>query len=383
MIQLPPTPLHDLNPAFHQEFSSMSWSALHAMPSTTSVGPSLKEVNTFSQHKSHSIFHHGAEIEQQNKFRQEKVIISAPLDYLGSLPGKDIRGKLISAFNEWFKIPEEKLEVIKRVVGLLHVASLLYVHEIQHTHFEPSLTKPSKSLYRIDDIQDSSKLRRGLPVAHNIFGVAQTINSANYAYFRAQSELFTLGKPQALDIFTEELLRLHRGQGMDLYWRDSLICPTEEEYLEMVANKTGGLFRLAIKLIQLESENTMDCVPLVDLLGVIFQIRDDYQNLQSDQYAKNKGFGEDITEGKFSYPIIHSIRKDNGNSQLMNILRQKTEDEDVKRYTIQIIESTGSFEYTRQKLISLTAQARALLKSLGVDQSSGLASILEFLELKQ
>ncbi len=41
---------------------------------------------------------------------------------------------------------------------------------------------------------------------------------------------------------------------MDLYWRDSLTCPTEEEYLEMVANKTGGLFRLAIKLIQLESD---------------------------------------------------------------------------------------------------------------------------------
>ena len=125
-----------------------------------------------------------------------------------------------------------------------------------------------------------------------------------------------------------------------------------------------------------------DCVPLVDLLGVIFQIRDDYQNLQSDQYAKNKGFGEDITEGKFSYPIIHSIRNDPGNSQLMNILRQKSEDETVKRYTIQIIESTGSFEYTRQKLISLTTKARTMLADLGVDQSSGIASILEFLELK-
>jgi len=124
-------------------------------------------------------------------------------------------------------------------------------------------------------------------------------------------------------------------------------------------------------------------VPLVDLLGVIFQIRDDYQNLQSDQYAKNKGFGEDITEGKFSYPIIHSIRHDSGNSQIMNILRQKSEDEAVKRYTIQIMESTGSFEYTRQKLVSLTARARAMLSRLGVDHSSGIASILEFLELKQ
>jgi hypothetical protein len=32
----------------------------------------------------------------------------------------------------------------------------------------------------------------------------------------------------------EELLFLHRGQGLDLLWRDSLQCPTEEEYIHMV-----------------------------------------------------------------------------------------------------------------------------------------------------
>lgn len=40
---------------------------------------------------------------------------------------------------------------------------------------------------------------------------------------------------------------------MDLYWRDSLICPSEADYLEMVGNKTGGLFRLAVRLMQAES----------------------------------------------------------------------------------------------------------------------------------
>jgi geranylgeranyl diphosphate synthase, type III len=37
---------------------------------------------------------------------------------------------------------------------------------------------------------------------------------------------------------------------MDLFWRDSLTCPSEEEYVEMVNNKTGGLLRLAVKLMQ-------------------------------------------------------------------------------------------------------------------------------------
>ena len=35
-------------------------------------------------------------------------------------------------------------------------------------------------------------------------------------------------------MFTEQLIELHRGQGMDIHWRDSYTCPTEEQYKLMV-----------------------------------------------------------------------------------------------------------------------------------------------------
>lgn len=50
-----------------------------------------------------------------------------------------------------------------------------------------------------------------------------------------------------------------------------------------VETETGGLFRLAVKLMQAESASNEDYVPLVNLMGLIYQIRDDYMNLQSDQ----------------------------------------------------------------------------------------------------
>lgn len=111
--------------------------------------------------------------------------------------------------------------------------------------------------HSVDDVEDNSLLRRGIPVAHSIFGTAQTINSANYVYFGALQELLKLGNPRAIQIYTDELCNLHRGQGMDLFWRDTLTCPSEEDYLEMVGNKTGGLFRLAVKLMQVESRSNM------------------------------------------------------------------------------------------------------------------------------
>lgn len=277
-------------------------------------------------------------------------IVRGPYNYVVSHPGKDIRSQLIAAFDAWLEVPKASLEIITKVVGMLHEASLL-----------------------VDDVQDSSELRRGYPVAHHIFGVPQTINSANYMYFVAVQELLKLGNQQALQTFADELVNLHRGQGMDLFWRDTLTCPSEEDYLEMVGNKTGGLFRLGIKLMQAESPHiaTFDCVPLVNMIGLIFQIRDDYINLASQEYSAHKGMCEDLTEGKFSFPVIHSIRSNPSDLQLISILKQKTSDVQVKRYAVAYMQGTGSFEYTREVLATLIERARKL--TLELDQGRGKA----------
>lgn len=300
-----------------------------------------------------------------SSWSQEKEnILKGPYTYLESHPGKDIRSQLISAFNEWLQVPASSLAVITRVVALLHTASLL-----------------------IDDVEDNSQLRRGIPVAHSIFGTAQTINSANYVYFCALQELLTLNNPLVIQIYTEELLNLHRGQGMDLFWRDTLTCPTEDDYLEMVGNKTGGLFRLAIKLMMAESPShnfnpnpdlphfPADYIPLVNTIGLLFQILDDYRNLSDTTYTQNKGLCEDLTEGKFSFPIIHAIRSDPNNLVLINILKQKTTDDEVKRYATQYMESCGSFSYTRRVLRGLTKKAISLADEIdlraGAQQGRG------------
>ncbi|KAM4057609.1 polyprenyl synthetase domain-containing protein [Hirsutella rhossiliensis] len=286
---------------------------------------------------------------------KEKVV-RAPFDYAISHPGKDFRSQVIAAFDAWLQVPPSSLQVITKVIAILHESSLL-----------------------LDDVQDSSELRRGFPVAHNIFGIPQTINSANYMSFVALRELQELNSPRAISVFAEELVNLYRGQGMDLFWRDTLTCPTEDDYLEMVSNKTGGMFRLGIKLMQAESAANIDCVPLVNLVGLIFQIRDDYMNLSSTEYTENKGMCEDLTEGKFSFPIIHSIRSDSSNLRLVNILKQKTTDVQVKRYAVSYMESTGSFAYTRSVLTTLIERARKMALELdaGQNRAQGVLKILE------
>jgi len=290
----------------------------------------------------------------------EEEILMGPFDYLESQPGKDLRSKFMHAFNAWLQVPAHSLSVIMRVVSMLHTASLL-----------------------IDDIQDSSQLRRGAPVAHDVFGTAQTINSANYVYFCALENISALENPALIRIYTEELLNLHRGQGMDLFWRDTLTCPTELEYIRMVGNKTGGLFRLAVRLMCVESRQTQHeakYVRLVNSIGVLFQVLDDYRNLTDSFYAKNKGFCEDLTEGKFSFPVIHSIQSEkNGGSFLLDILRLRTTDEGIKRDAVSYIKQRGSLSYTQVVLKVLKTDILRQVDEVDVGQgkSGPLKGILE------
>ncbi|XP_039749417.1 geranylgeranyl pyrophosphate synthase isoform X1 [Pararge aegeria] len=272
--------------------------------------------------------------------QDEKLLM--PFIYIQQVPGKQIRSKLTLAFNYWLKVSDEKLRAIGEIVQMLHNSSLL-----------------------VDDIEDNSILRRGIPVAHSIYGIASTINAANFVVIIALDRTLQLGHPMATTVYTEQLLELHRGQGIEIYWRDNFQCPTEQEYSEMTMKKTGGLFMLAIRLMQLFSDNKSDFGKLSSILGLYFQIRDDYCNLCLQEYSENKSYCEDLTEGKFSFPIIHAIQNQKGDNQVLHILRQRTRDVEVKRYCISLLEKFGSFQYTRERLQQLDDEARAEVKRLG------------------
>jgi geranylgeranyl diphosphate synthase type 3 len=47
-----------------------------------------------------------------------------------------------------------------------------------------------------------------------------------------------LGSAHANEQFLDEMLRLHWGQGFELYWRDHHTCPTHADYQRMVLDST-------------------------------------------------------------------------------------------------------------------------------------------------
>jgi geranylgeranyl diphosphate synthase type 3 len=83
-------------------------------------------------------------------------------------------------------------------------------------------------------MQDQTVLRRGVPVAHTIYGVPSTITAATYANFLALNKVHNLNHPKAIVLYTEHMVRTYQAQGIEIYWRDNHTCPSVKEYEEVI-----------------------------------------------------------------------------------------------------------------------------------------------------
>lgn len=317
----------------------------HDLPSETEV--SDKEVNVCTvEEKSETI-----DLHLGSCAALDDSALLDPVNYIQSLPSKNMRSKVIDAFNVWFQLPAEQIDTIKAAVEDVHHSSLV-----------------------LDDIQDSSSLRRGFAATHHVFSPAQCINSATYMVARAASRIAAhQDHPKIVQTFLDGLKDMALGQSWDLSWRATGHCPSTAEYMAMVDGKTGAMFDMTLRMMQDFSE--VEKWPMSELnefakiLGRWYQVRDDYQNLRDEQYAAQKGFCEDLEEGKLSYPLTVCCARDPVAQRIiMGIFRQKQAGAplalNVKMQILDLLHRTGALQHTWDVLQELQKKAEVALSKL-------------------
>ncbi|USW55040.1 Putative polyprenyl synthetase, isoprenoid synthase domain superfamily [Septoria linicola] len=272
-----------------------------------------------------------------------ETMVLEPTQYIESMPSKGVRNTAIDALDVWYQVPDTALQTIRDIVTTLHNSSLM-----------------------LDDIQDGSLLRRGLPATHVVYGISQTINAANHLMIKAVKAAESLSSTAA-SILTKRLLEAHIGQGMDLYWKHHTSIPTEQDYFAMVDGKTGGLFMLVAELMRSQAtiNTSLELGGLMTTIGRFFQARDDYQNLEASEYAEQKGVAEDINEGKLSLPLIHALQSTKHRGRLLSILQQRKSgngvDMEVRKLAVDDIKAAGGMKYTRSVVMKLEKEVEGLI----------------------
>ena len=233
----------------------------------------------------------------------------------------------------------------------------------------PLVEIPHNGSLIIDDIEDQAELRRGETAIHILYGTDTAINTGNFLYFLPILLLEDNTLPYcpekklaAFRIYTENLRRLHLGQGLDIFWHNHhSLLPSKEEYLRMCSYKTGSLSRMAAQLAVVcadaDNRHTELLGSLSETLGVAFQILDDVINLETGNPGKQRG--DDLVEGKKSLPVLLFLQENPEQKHKIASLFTHARSRGISgaseeiEETIMLMKASGSIEKAKNMALSL------------------------------
>jgi geranylgeranyl diphosphate synthase type I len=249
----------------------------------------------------------------------------------------------------------EKALPVAAGVELAHVASLIH-----------------------DDIIDQGVLRRNVEAAHVKYGFPVAIITGdmliikNFCAIAKSAQVNGVSPEQVvrvLEVSSQAGITLCEGESMDMEFMNRYDI-TEEECLEMYRKKTSIGFSAPLIMGGIIGGGTNAEVEALGrfgtLVGVAFQIQDDYLGLFGEEKKLGKPLSGDITEGKRTFLVVHALQNLEGEERrtLISALGNRNcSQHDIER-AVKTLNSSGSAEHARRKIAELVSQAKLELKPI-------------------
>ena len=232
-----------------------------------------------------------------------------------------------------------------------------------------------------DDIMDSAPLRRGSDTVHNKWNTNTAILSGDAMMILAYQALESYKDPlfrKLNSLFSKTAIEVCKGQQYDLDFETQLEV-NQGDYLEMIRLKTAVLVGCSLEMGALiGGSNQADSKNLYDfgvLLGIAFQIQDDYL----DAYANSESFGKqlsgDIIENKKT--ILYHQAMENGSSKEKTTLRNwfstEVKEKDVSKKinaVKSLFDKTGASDASKALVIKYTQAAFEKLDILDISDNN-------------
>ncbi|MDY0293325.1 MAG: polyprenyl synthetase family protein [Candidatus Methanomethylophilaceae archaeon] len=208
-----------------------------------------------------------------------------------------------------------------------------------------------------DDLMDGDEKRRGMTTIHVGYGMPTAVLAGDALFAKAFEIISTLDVPDSvlrpiLRIVTKAVWDLARGQQMDIDNEGRIV--SMEEYIETIRLKTSVLFAAGAAggaLCGGGDERTVEAVhEYAMLLGVGFQMFDDYLGIMGDPAKTGKSAGNDIRKGKSTVMVTHALKSIDDPAVLEEfkaILGKQDASEDEIQRARRIMTDSGSIGYAK------------------------------------
>lgn len=292
-------------------------------------------------------------------FMEEKVKLREPSNlyepmlYILHLGGKRLRPIMVLMSAEIFGASYKKALDAALAIEVFHNFSLIH-----------------------DDIMDDAPLRRGNTTVHEKWDVNTAILSGDAMLINAYQLFENYEGAMFKDLaklFTDTAIKVCEGQQYDVDFE------TQEEvsiadYLKMIDYKTAVLVGAALKMGAIVAdatpENTNKIYEFGRLLGLAFQLQDDYLDVFGDPKSFGKQIGGDIIENKKTFLYLTAMIQSSEREarQLEHLYSLEPNDPSEKINTIMhIFEHSGAAESTRDEIEKYTGMAFEVLETIEID----------------
>ena len=258
--------------------------------------------------------------------------------------GKRLRPVLVILGAEMFAGVNERVMQAAQIIEYLHTATLLH-----------------------DDVVDGAETRRKKLAVCKIWGNEASVLSGDYMFAMAFHKLTKLRNLQLMELISDTTTKMARGELLQLISPFETV--NENEYLEIITNKTASLFAAAIKtggLLAGADKNSANQLYEYGMkLGIAFQIVDDALDY-SDNKKTGKPVGSDLQERKFTLPLSQLMKKANNKDRILlnSILSLKKIEKTHIYEVINLMKHYGSIEYTLEVSRKHSMEAKHIIELL-------------------
>jgi len=178
---------------------------------------------------------------------------------------------------------------------------------------------------------------------------------------------------QLVKLFSKTALEVCEGQQYDVDF-ETRSDVTVEEYLKMITLKTsvlvGCAFQMGAIIANQSTAAQENIYKYGMLLGLAFQLQDDYLDAFGDPETFGKQVGGDIIENKKTYLYLKAVELGNTTQeeQLQKLFSDKNKSDILGKVetTKQIFNESGAAEATKEAIENYTKQAFNVAESLEI-----------------
>lgn len=276
-----------------------------------------------------------------------------PISYSLTAGGKRLRPSLTLMAADAFGDAAEKAE--KAAVGLEMFHNFTLLH---------------------DDVMDNSDLRRGRPSVHAKWDVNTAILSGDTMLTLATQCVADVDDAvlrPVLDAFNLMALRVYEGQRLDMDFETADKVELAD-YIRMITDKTGSLLGAAARIGALiGGASDRDAAYMAEygvMLGIAFQIQDDWLDVFGDSTTFGKPIGGDINNNKKSFLLLTALETGTPDAEaLREAMRLPAGDTKIKIVT-RLYERLGMSEQCRKAISMYSSKALAALKATSLSDEA-------------